>query len=174
MRIPVQPYELPQPAAPGIPEFKEEGERLNVWIDFGLPIAAAIGAPFFSPELVKEAEGGWIAIFVATLTWSLGCAIATYSIIGHRLGLRTGFLAAVGSLLGAWFFASMLGVGVLNIDMEELKPRGGGGHVWGWGFQVLWEFFSTAVITYGPFGTIVSGGIGIWIGYRAAQRLHGA
>jgi hypothetical protein len=164
-RVPVQPYGPAQPAVPGFAETLEEGERLNGWIDVGAPIAAALGAAFMSPEVATAAAYGWIAVFVATLTWSLGCAMATYFIISHRLEGWNAAAAAAASLLAALAIASGLGIGVLDIGPAELS--GHGTHPV---LAVLIVFGVTAFETYGYFGAILSAGIGIWLGYRAAQR----
>jgi hypothetical protein len=122
-----------------------------------------------SERVATAAEGGWFAIFFATLTWSLGCAIATYFIIGHRLQAWNAVAAAIVSLLAAWSIAYLLGIGFLDIPEEELV--GGSGHPL---FRILAVFAFTAFQAYGSYGAIVSGGIGIWIGYRAAQKFPGA
>jgi hypothetical protein len=173
MRIPVQPSGPAEPAARGIPEILEEGESLNGWMtDFLLPIVAALstasGTAYISEEVATAArEGGWFAVFIVTLSWSLGSAMATYFLICYppKSAGHAGAVAAA-SMLGAWGIATVVGVGVLEISTAELmNPKT---HLF---VHVLAVFASTAFTAYGFGGALLSAGIGIWLGLRVAQRL---
>lgn len=160
---PVQPSGSVQPASPG---FLKESEQLSDWISDYLPIPAAFGTAFVSAEVAEAAKGGWEEVFLVTLTWSLGCAMATFFIIRYRLQSWGEIAAAAaGSMIAAYAIATVLGFGVLEFSSDE--PLGSGGHPFG---RVLIVFTSTAFTTYGSFGALLSAGIGIWLGYRVAQR----
>ena len=170
-RVPVQPHGPTQPSARGIPEILEEGESLNSWItDFLLPIVAALstasGTAYFSGEAATAAREGWFAVFIVTLSWSLGSAMATYFLTCYppKSWGQAGGVAA-GSMLVAWGIATVVGVGVLEISTADLTQ--GGGHPF---VRVLGVFTSEAFTTYGVGGAVLSAGIGIWLGYRIAQR----
>jgi hypothetical protein len=161
----------PSPEATSIPPvnppslsetLEKEGGRWDDVLDLVVPGVAAGFAGAVSPVVEDAAGGGWFAVFLATLTWSLGLAGATYFIVTQKLQSWNAVGAVAGCLLGALIVAGFLGVGVLDVEFAT-----GGGHpVVGF----ILAFVVAAFTTYGWFGAVLSGGIGIWLGLRFAKR----
>lgn len=144
-------------------QIKRDGQQWDSLLEWVLPLGAAAGASVVSP-VVAEADGGWFAVFLATLTWSLGVAIATYVLVAHKLEGHEAAGAVVLSLLVALGVANVLSVGVLDVVPALYET---GGHPL---FRIPAAFAIAALQTYGVGGTLLSGGIGIWLGRRFAQR----
>ena len=115
---------------------------------------------------MKSAEAGgdgWLGVFFATLTWSLGCAGATYAgVTKVKPPDLYGWIA--GSLVGALAIALLLGVGVLNVWPAFTQLTGP------LPIRVIMAFVVTAWLTYGPVGFFLSAFIGIWLGRHVAKR----
>ncbi len=160
--------EEPPPAAPGSPSLRErleaEGQRWDSLLEWLLPIGLALGTSKVSPA-VADAGGNWMLVALATLTWSGGMAGATYAIKAYRVtsGMSVVGLVAA-SLLGALGVAYVIGVGVLDVDFGMIE---GPGYL---PVQITIAFIVAAVLTYGWLGTLVSGAIGVWLGWRLADR----
>jgi hypothetical protein len=144
---------------PAASKISTEGKQLNRVLEWGLPIIGAFGSTWLSPA-VTEYGYGWIGIFVATLTWSLGVAGAVFFVTSQKLAGIAAVNAALFSLVGALIVANVLGVGMLSVEFSS-----GGGP----GGRVL-DFFLAALLTYGVIGTLVSGGIGAWLGWRLSRE----
>jgi hypothetical protein len=143
---------------------EQQGGTWDKVIEWVFPIGAAMGSSWLSPEVAEAGGGGWVGVFFATLTWSLGCAGATFAVVkGIRPPELFGWIAA--SLLGAWCIAVWIGVGVLDVWPSISE---GGGHPIA---RVILAFVYTAWVTYGLVGFFVSGGIGIWLGFHVAKRV---
>src|SRR3546814_12859040 len=58
----------------------DQGDKIDNGLSLMAALLASPGASLLaahiSPEVQSALSDGWIAVFVATLTWSLGCAIA--------------------------------------------------------------------------------------------------
>lgn len=164
-RQPTETNEL-KPLLDTYKQVKNEGKRVDRALDAldgVLGFAAFVGVPTvnaaISPEVQEALDSGWRAVFLATLTWSLGCALAT--VIVRRSGLR-GYPLVFGvstCFIGALLIAGFVGTGVL-----ELQPVEGGGP-----FNALASFVLSAFAAYGPLGALVGGGIGAWLGSRASS-----
>lgn len=158
------------PVAEWIAKFLKEGDHLDLCIDVSLLIVAAGGAGFapslLSSEIVDGAEYGWVGVFFATLTWSLGCATATYVIKGYSLhGYR--LLGALSvSLLVALAIANIVGFGILN-PTEVYSTVQFLQHPLA---EFPASFLLAALYTYGPVGAFLGALVGWWVGYRVAQR----
>jgi hypothetical protein len=150
-------------------QIDEEGdtidERLSTAgkaIAIAAPVMGASISAFVSPEVHEAMSDGWLAVFFATLTFSLGCAGA---MIIRRQGRLQGYplLIAVGAcFVGALAIANVLGTGVLDFE-STYKTIGGPAPI-----RLPLAFVIVALKTYGPVGTVVSGGIGAWLGHRVA------
>lgn len=153
--------ETHQHASP-LEQFKKEGE----WWDKGLAGLALLGAPllaaFASPEVQQAAADGWWAVFVATLTWSLGCALSTFFLMTQQVYGMNAVIVAAGCMLLAFGFATWLGVGVLDLRTGWVES----GHP---AVRVVATFFLAALHTYGLIGTLLGGFLGAWLGYCAAH-----
>ena len=142
---------------------EREGGHWNSLLEWVLPLGAAAGASVVSP-VVAEADGGWFAVFLATLTWSLGIAIATYVLVVNKLQGYEAAGAVAGSLLVALGIANVVSVGVLDV-MPVLYETNGHPLL-----RIPAAFAIAALLTYGYLGTLVSGAIGVWLGVRFAKR----
>jgi hypothetical protein len=143
----------------------DEGGKIDKGFElFGAAVSAGLISPalaaMISPEVQGAMSEGWMAVFFATLTWSLGCAAAV--VLAERSGLVAwplvmavilGFVVALG-------IANVLGTGVLDLGSAT---QGAGNPV-----EVLIGFAEVALQTYGPLGALVGGGVGVWLGVRAA------
>lgn len=144
-----------------IHQIRTEGKTVDKGLTLGL---AALGIPsvsalsaFISPEVQAAAGDGWIAVFFATLTWSLGCALAVV-VVGKSglagwplvVGVAIVFFVALG-------IAVLLGKGVLNIGMPTAPQNPA---------QTVLDFAAAAFRTYGFIGAVLGGGIGVWVGTR--------
>ncbi len=147
-------------------QVKNEGKHVDKGLDAldgVLGFAAFIGIPAvnaaISPEVQEALDSGWIAVFLATLTWSLGCALATVTL--RRSGLL-GYPLLFG--VSACFVGALLIAGYVGTGVLELQPVEGGGP-----FNTLVSFVLSALVAYGPLGALVGGGIGAWLGYRTSS-----
>ncbi|MEZ5862855.1 MAG: hypothetical protein R3D25_01780 [Geminicoccaceae bacterium] len=121
-----------------------------------------------SPKVAQGAEYGWIGVFLATLTWSLGCAIAVYWIKRYDLHGYQMLAALSSSLLVALAIASGIGFGTLD-PTESFSSVQALQHPLA---KIPASFVLAAFYTYGPVGTFLGAFIGSWVGYRVAQRSH--
>ena len=140
-------------------------DRLSVVgkaIAIGAPLVGASISAFVSPEVHEAMSDGWIAVFFATLTFSLGCAGATVFLRQRRLQGYPLLMAVGACFLGALGIANVIGVGVLDFE-STYNTLGGPAPA-----RLPLAFVIVALKTYGPVGTVVSGGIGAWLGYRLA------
>lgn len=161
-----------RPAAPirGVPfvptptlraTIKREGDEIDKWLGFGLPIAASFGAAFLSPQ-VAEADS-WITVFLATLAWSLGWMLATYLLASESVkGVQAIFAVGICFAISIGVAAG-LGVGVLDVAPTE---GGSPGQIVEW----LANVARVAMVTYGFFGALFGAGVGLWLGLRFAQH----
>jgi len=147
----------------------DEGGHIDHGFElFGAAVSAGLISPALAATVSPEVQGamseGWIAVFFATLTWSLGCAVAV--VLAQRSGLLgwplvnaviLGFFIALG-------IATWLGTGVLDLGSAT---QGAGNPL-----EVLFGFAEVAVRTYGPVGALVGGGVGVWLGVRAAPLFN--
>ncbi|WP_369132687.1 hypothetical protein [Modestobacter sp. I12A-02662] len=156
----------PPPAAPGSPSLRErldtEGARWNTLLEWVKPVSVVFGSSCAS-ALVADA-GHWMTVVLGTLTWSGGMAGAIYAIKAGRLTHYWALGAAAVSLFMALGVARLLGVGVLDVDLPPVEVDLYLLH------KVIFAFASAAVLTYGWPGTLISGGIGVWLGWRLADR----
>lgn len=149
-------------------QFENEGERWDRVIEIVVPVAGAAGAAWISPEV--SAADGWVAVFIATLAWSLGCAISVYVLMTNNLSGWPAAYAMGGSFIVSIIVAAGLGKGVLDSEkIMSLTQSGGGPPV----IRFLFAVAATAFVTLGVVGTILGGGIGVWLGIRVAQH-HGS
>ena len=98
-----QPWEAPeQPAAVPADRLADrldaEGGWWDIFSSIIFPVFASLGASagaaLISPEVA--AAGNWVAVFIATFTWSLGCALATFFVKSNKLqGPEAGRLSRV-------------------------------------------------------------------------------
>jgi len=143
-------------------DLEEGGENWDKLLGFVLPLVSAGIAGAVSPE-VASAEG-WIGVFVATLAWSLGVALATWAVVSNDLTGWPVAGAVAGSLALSAGVANLIGVGALAVDPEM---TGSGPAI----VQFILGFIAAAVMTYGPVGTVLGGGVGVWLGFVAARHL---
>ncbi|WP_222267272.1 hypothetical protein [Modestobacter marinus] len=157
----------PPPAAPGSPSLRErldtEGARWNALLEWVRPIGMVFGTTGVS-AVMADAGGNWIVVVLGTLTWSGGMAGATYAIKAGRLTPPWAVGVAAVSLLAALGVAHLVGVGVLDVDLPPMEvnlylP-----------YKIIFAFASAAVLAYGLIGAILSGLIGVWLGWRLAER----
>lgn len=140
---------------------KREGDEIDKWLGFGLPIAASFGAAFLSPQ-VAEADS-WITVFLATLAWSLGWMLATYLLASESVkGVQAIFAVGICFAISIGVAAG-LGVGVLEVAATE---GGSPGQIVEW----LANVARVAMVTYGFFGALFGAGVGLWLGLRFAQH----
>lgn len=161
--------QLPVAATNGLAErIESEGENWDHVISilaFVLPLLGAGGSAFMSPEVA--AADDWFGVFFATLAWSLGCAVAVYTIAAAKV---SGWPAAgiVGLSFALSIFAAyMIGVGTLDINAvatsaSEYNLPGGLSFVAG--------VAATAFATFGFVGALLGGSIGGWLGWRFATH----
>jgi hypothetical protein len=146
----------------------DEGEH----IDTGLAILADLSVLIFgsgtsawiSTEVRTAMADGWWALFLATLTWSLGCAVIFFVLTRSKL---TGWPLALACLLAFWgssVIAAGLGTGVLDI---ETATSGAGNPL-----EALAGIALAAFVTYGIIGTITGAAVGAWLAWRSS-RLFG-
>ncbi|GLZ45781.1 hypothetical protein Acsp06_19660 [Actinomycetospora sp. NBRC 106375] len=145
-------------------QIDREGETWDKVIEWVVPIVGATFGSLLSPELANA--GSWFAIFIATLTWSGGCAAATYLIMSHKMNGAQMVGTVATSLLGALAVACILGYGVLDVSDTLTQVNGHVPPI----FTIPVAFLGAAVLTYGPVGALLSAGIGIWLGHRFLQH----
>lgn len=142
----------------------DEGEHVDTALEgFGILLAlvatvSASGvAAMVSPAVQESLENGWVAVFLATLTWSLGCAGCTVLIKRSGLGGWPLASACVGMFLAAMAVAAWLGTGYLDLTptTEGQNP-----------LATLAGFARVAFEVYGPIGALLGGGVGYWLGSR--------
>lgn len=159
---------VPTATAEGVArQIRDEGKKVDKALDAGtklLGVLTYLGVPslasWVSPEVQSAAGKGWLAVVVATFTWSVGCTLAT--IIVMRSGLGGWPLAgAVGlCFVVALAIAYKLGTGALDVE-SELAQAGNP-------IEIILAFMKVAVQTYGPLGAFLGFGLGCWLGSRLA------
>lgn len=144
---------------PAAAKVSDEGKQLNRVLEWTLPFIGAFGSTLLSPAVTIYGYN-WIGVFFATLTWSLGVAFAVFLVSSQELGGVAAINGALLSLVGAMLIANVLGMGMLSLNFTS-----GGGPA-----GRVFDFFIAALMTYGVAGTIVSGGIGAWLGWRVSEE----
>ncbi len=164
---------VPRPAgasssAAVIRQIRSEGEQIDRWLesaDNAVPAAGALlGAPFVAAMMSPEVQGalgrGWLAVFVATLAWSLGVALNT-ALVRKSGGMSTPVAATMVVVFAATqVIALILGIGALDLEFSAGNP-----------WTVLLRITQAAFETYGPVGALLGAGLGYWLGYRATDLI---
>jgi hypothetical protein len=151
-------------------QIQKEGKKVDKAMSSGLKLAiwaaplTSSGLSAFVSTEVQEAMGkGWWAVFLATLTWSLGCLGATVLLIRKTLAgwPLAGAIAAMFSV--ALLVATALGRGVLELDSADSASNP---------LELIGMFVQAAFTTYGPLGAIAGAGVGGWLGSRLAPLVR--
>lgn len=149
-------------------QIKQDGTKMDKGLDgvdtillvlgyLGVPVTSAA----ISPEVRDALDGGWLAVFFATLTWTLGCMGAV--IVSERSGLL-GYpmvFAVTLCFVAALAVATLLGKGVLELDLAASTLPGP--------FKLVGSFIEAALRTYGWFGSLIGAGVGALLGHRLAR-----
>lgn len=132
-------------------QIKRDGKQMDRALD-GVDVSLAllgylgvpIGSAVIGPEVREAVDAGWVAVFVATLTWTLGCTGAV--IVLRRSGLISYQLLFAVSLcfFAALAIANWLGRGVLDIEPFANSAPGP--------FRAFGAFIAAALVTYGWLG----------------------
>ncbi len=147
---------------------RREGKHVDKGLDamdWVLTVAASLGAPtgaLLNPSIQEAAGNGWIALTLATFTWTFGCALAI--VVVRRSGLTSyPLVGAVGLCYGlALLIAAGIGHGVLDINTVE-----GAGP-----FSFLAGVVLAALEAYGPVGFLLGLGLGTWLGLRLSEHVE--
>jgi hypothetical protein len=143
---------------------EREGGKWDTALDIALPIAAGLGGAVLSPE-VADADG-WIGVFLATLAFSLGCALATWALAATKVAGWPAVFTVVLAFVASVYFAAKVGEGALDIAGVESAMRDMGGPPW---LRFLLAVVVTAFTTFGLVGTVLGGAVGVWVGVRVAH-----
>lgn len=153
---------------PAAETWSERTEREGGWwdtgLDIALPVLAGAGGAALSPE-VAEADG-WIGVFLATLAFSLGCALATWALAATKVSGWPAVSTVVLAFAASVFFAAQVGEGALDIPSIESAMLDMGGPPW---MRFLMAVVVTAFTTFGLAGTVLGGAVGVWVGLRVAR-----
>ena len=169
----VQPTGPKHAAAPELPEFQRESNWVNDQLANYVPVIAGLGAAVVSREVAKAAEDGWAAVFIVTLPWSLGCAIATYIIKSYSMQFPQAVVTAAASMVAAWLIAGFLGTVLLDmvdLGINEARLYYSDSSLVHWAARVLITFALAASTKYGALAAGFSAALGVWLGLHAAKR----
>lgn len=155
-----------------VDEGKEQAENINhalEWVAVLLPLllGPAATAALLSASVQEAAKDGWLAVFLATLTWSLGVGLTTLFVLEGKLQGYNLVFASLGCFIGASVVSGMLGIGYIDVlnQPSGLAPP----------LRLAW-IAKEAVASYGFVGALMGAAVGVFVGYRAmriwAAALH--
>lgn len=148
------------PARDAVIQIHGEGKAVDKGFEWGADFAViAFGSAtsaFIAPPVLEAARSGWIAVALATFTWTVGwCAIWFLAFSGRANG--AGLFMGAGPLV---FFLSASIATLINRGELALARDGS---------ISLAGIVDNAMDAYGPLGAVLGLGIGMWIGSRLAR-----
>ncbi len=152
--------ELARRGSPVAAQVKREGQVVNRWLKFALPVVSALFTSAIAPSVTKYGVS-YLGVFFATLGLSLGCAIGIAIVRNLKLtGYAANFAYFVAFIIASGI-STQLGIGVLK-PVAVTSPCSG---PFCWAQPIL----LSAEQTYGVIGMLLSIGIGSWLGWRASE-----
>lgn len=144
-----------------VAQIYKEGKQVDRGLDWGVDLlVVAFGSAFsalVSSTVLQAAGSGWVAVALATFTWTAGCATIWFLAVSGRANGAPLFMG-LGPIV---FFvsasvATVIGRGELALMRDGTVSLAG--------------IINNAFDAYGPFGAFIGLGIGVWIGSRLAQQ----
>ena len=162
----------PAPPRPGTPspfvagrnavtQLRHEGENVDKGLDWGVDLLlimfGSVLPAFIAPTVLDAAGSGWVAVALATFTWTVGwSAIWFLAFSGRANGAPLFFGAGLALFFVSSSIATVIGEGELTLTRD--------------GTMTLAGIVNNAIDAYGLIGAALGFGIGVWIGSRLARH----